>query len=258
MSIISLNASALGSTIRIVTINNVHYMSIRDIIVAGCNQDGKQASTTWKHINCRKMVKFQSEIAFHQFPGVGQKRQGVITFSGAIQLLMILPGKYAAAHRVQFADIIQRYADGDETLCEEIIENKKLGHVARYEKLGKRVTSTSKNEHQIPTTEYVYATKSDAFPGLIKIGKTVDMAKRLSQLNTGCAPSPHYIVAIAPTFNYTRDEQAAHSYFATSRRAGEFFEIQDDEVKIYFSDHIMTKYQQDLAELVTKSQGQRI
>jgi hypothetical protein len=34
-------------------------------------------------------------------------------------------------------------------------------------------------------------TKSPAFPGLIKIGKTEDFAKRLTQLNTACAPAPH-------------------------------------------------------------------
>ena len=166
---------------------------------------------------------------------------------------MILPGEQAKTYRTVFVDIIQRLLNGDEALCTEINENKKKGMVQSCLNLiNKRPVC---NGADMPATNYVYATKSDAFLGLIKIGKTVDLRKRLINLNTACAPSPHYVVAVAPTLDYTRDERTAHAFFALARKEGEFFDITEDAVRSYFDHHITAQYQRELAHNIDDIQG---
>jgi hypothetical protein len=111
------------------------------------------------------------------------------------------------------------------------------------------------NKPAMPPTCYVYATKSPAFPGLIKIGKTVDVANRLTTLNTSCAPAPHVIVAVAPTFDKDRDEKTAHAFFSSARREGEFFELEDKDVLDYFATHITAQYNTELARNIARLQG---
>lgn len=106
-------------------------------------------------------------------------------------------------------------------------------------------------EITLPPIGYVYACKSDAFPNRIKIGKCCDVGKRLSSLNTGCAPVPHIVIISAASFDNVRDERMAHIYFAGVRREGEFFEISEDEVKAYFQMHIVAQHQAEMAHYVT-------
>jgi hypothetical protein len=113
----------------------------------------------------------------------------------------------------------------------------------------------SMQSRDMPPTCYIYATKSPALPGLIKIGRTVNIAARVSQLNTACAPAPHVIVTVAPTFDKERDEKAAHAYFSNARREGEFFEISEAEVKEYFSTHVTALYNIELAQHIASLQG---
>ena len=100
-----------------------------------------------------------------------------------------------------------------------------------------------------PQIGYVYATKSSAFPDCIKIGKAADLVKRLSSLNTSCAPAPHNLVAAAATFDNTRDEKVAHMFFADARREGEFFELSEDVVKDYFRMHITAQHELEKSRL---------
>jgi hypothetical protein len=102
--------------------------------------------------------------------------------------------------------------------------------------------------HKMPPARYVYATKSTAFPGLIKIGHTGDMVSRLVSLNTGCAPAPHVPVAVAPSVDSARDEKAAHDFFASKRVQGEFFNISEADVKAFFAEHITARYQSEFLE----------
>lgn len=82
--------------------------------------------------------------------------------------------------------------------------------------------------------KYVYAVKSAAFPGLIKIGRTQNMRERLSQLNTSCAPAPFVVVAVSPTLDNVLDEKMAHDFFLSQRREGEFFSVPESEVIDFF------------------------
>lgn len=182
------------------------------------------------------------------------------TLEDAIELIMVLPGKTAKNIRKQFKDIIVRYIDGNMSMCGEIEENHIIGKVESYSKFAKKImTRVHENEikeaHEMPQTCYVYATKSPAFPGLIKIGKTMDVSKRLNQLNTSCAPAPHVIVAVAPSFDDARDEKTAHAFFSKVRREGEFFELQDADVIDYFATHITTQYNAELTRNMARLQG---
>lgn len=137
-------------------------------------------------------------------------------------------------------------------MCDEIKRNKIIGQKRSYSKFAQE-TEASIQEDSVndkPYFQYIYATKSAAFPGLIKIGRTSDMKARLSQLNTGCAPVPHTLVAIVPTMDMYRDECLAHQFFADERREGEFFEIEECLVKDYFQGVIMPRYIQELHESV--------
>ena len=154
---------------------------------------------------------------------------------------MVLPGKASKVFRKKFTDIIVRYLDGDITMCAEIKKNRDMGRSASYtnfiQDTMKQIMEEQEQEQagHLPTISYIYASKSAAFPGLIKIGKTQDVAQRLSQLNTGCAPAPHTVVAVATTFNKDKDEKEAHQHFAAFRREGEFFEVSELDVQTYFS-----------------------
>ena len=183
-----------------------------------------------------------------------------ITFQNAIELIMILPGKTAKNIRKQFADVIVRYLDGDRSMCSEIKANKTMGKAKSYSKFAsnnmKNVEQDcAKKTLEIPQTIYMYATKSSAFPGLVKIGRTENLKQRLTQLNTGCAPAPHIIVAMAPTFDNVKDEKIAHEFFSDVRREGEFFELCDEEVVKYFSTHITAKYNSELSQKISEMQG---
>jgi hypothetical protein len=63
------------------------------------------------------------KIMFRSFPGQGSSKTKVITFEHAIQLIMVLPGKFAKQTRVRFAHICTRYLGGDLTLINEMAAN---------------------------------------------------------------------------------------------------------------------------------------
>jgi hypothetical protein len=145
-----------------------------------------------------------------------------VSFHDAIELVMVIPGKTAKQVRKQFKHIIVRYLDGDRSMCHEIEANHVMGKVKSYLSFASNLMNkfdidAESRTRAMPPTFYIYATKSPAFPGLIKIGKTVDVANRLTSLNTSCAPAPHVIVAVAPTFDKDRDERVAHAFFSDTR-----------------------------------------
>ena len=235
-----------GKSIRgIVTSKGDQRFSVYDFINLTC---GKQMKCSYGRITFFRMIsdssKYQDKLLSlcenTIFPGSGQRDTPTMTASGLIHLLQILGGKISSAFRDETLHILERYLDGDTTLCKEVEANLAMGKARSYAKFTQQVLdqvqiNETLSSRQMPQTAYVYATKSAAFPGLIKIGRAVDVAKRVADLNTGCAPAPHVVVALAPTFNYSRDEHAAHVFFANVRREGEFFETSESEVIAYFA-----------------------
>jgi hypothetical protein len=202
----------------------------------------------------------KGKLIVRRTPGRGNAHTKMVSVENAIELIMTLPGKMARQYRLQFVDIIKRYLDGDQTMISEIEENSVIGKAKSYAKFTHKIhaqleAEQTKTAQHLPATAYVYATKSAAFPGLIKIGKAEDMKKRLSSLNTSCSPIPHTVVALAPSFNNVRDERAAHAFFADFRREGEFFELCENVVKEYFASFISSQYNREWNEFMTGSEG---
>ena len=260
--VISLDEIAPNAYVRCTKDNEKKcYMSIFDIIHVVCDKKNHYASNLWYRITHDKKKYFSElEITMHQFPGQRQKLTPVVTLEGAIELIMHLPGPTAATFRSTMAKIISRYLTGDLSLNEEIVKNQNMGESKSYSKFMHVVEQKTKrrlNEmmEEIPSTSYIYATYTAAFPGLVKIGRSRDVKARLSSGNTFTAPAPHVLIAMAPTFDAIRDEKKAHDYFNHSRDKGEFFKITHEEAKTYLYSVIKASHDQELEEYSNGSKG---
>jgi hypothetical protein len=242
---------ASGASVRCIPIDMVLYLSVRDVIMHISKCSIKTAHQTWGRLNDKQKEELAGNVKQFQFCGQGQSSQPVITVDGAMKLMMMLPGKRAKAMRVQAADILSRYVLGNESLIAEIRHNRQIGPAAACANLLEKACLY----RELPQAAYLYATKSEAFPGLIKIGKSSDLTASLACLNTGCAPEPHYTVAVVPTFDAQRDKAWVHEYFKSSRREGEFFNVSHAEIKAFFNNQIMAKYQLELAGTIERAQG---
>lgn len=110
--------------VRCARINGRNYLSVRDIIMAVCDQNNNRANETWRNI--LKDHKFQEVNDFfvnHQFEGPGQSEQPVLTLGGALELIMVLPGNNAKKYRAQAAKLLIRFAAGDPSLMAELLDN---------------------------------------------------------------------------------------------------------------------------------------
>ena len=258
------NASVRGT----VAPDGSQRFSVCDFICVACQ---KPTSTNYGRITYSRLISDDSEfkdemkdnILCVRFPGGRGPLTPTMTIEGLLKLLIFIDGKVSQAFKLEAFDILERYLDGDTSLCTEIQENKALGKTQSYakftEKVLRRAEELVENEaNMMPVVSYVYGTMSAAFPGLIKIGRTVNMNARLTSLNTSCAPAPHVVVAVAPTLDSVRDERTAHQFFASKRVQGEFFEISEAEVKAYFANHITPQFQLDMAERLALMQGSEI
>ena len=244
---------------RITVVAKLLFLCIRDLIMNICGKNSKRACETWERLSDEQKKEvatdengITNQIFHFQFPGRGQSKTPVATIEACMKLIMILPGKRAKAMRLQAAEILTRYVHGSDSLVEEINTNKVIGPLEACSRLIQKAEATIPQE--FPQVSYVYCTKSYAFPNLVKIGKSADVAARLSSLNTGCAPAPHFIVAMAPTYDSTRDEALAHTFFASARREGEFFEVTPEDVKAFFAIHITAQFHVDLAAFIARGE----
>ena len=64
-----------------------------------------------------------AKFAERKIPGKGNAKTKLISLPNAIQLVMVLPGKFAKELRSQFADVLTRYMAGDKSLICEIEAN---------------------------------------------------------------------------------------------------------------------------------------
>ena len=116
-----------GATVRFCVIDGVQYLSIRDLIMCVCMKDNRRAIETWDRLSQNKKDEVSAFCAEKKFPGSGQSEQPVITFVGALKLIMFLPGEAAKKHRGAMTDILRRYYAGDPLLIEEVITNNNSG-----------------------------------------------------------------------------------------------------------------------------------
>jgi hypothetical protein len=64
-----------------------------------------------------------NKFRLRTFPGQGSSKTKVLNFEHAIELIMVLPGKFAKQTRARFASICTRYLGGDLTLINELAAN---------------------------------------------------------------------------------------------------------------------------------------
>jgi len=88
-----------------------------------CGVNNKVASQVWERLSTEIKNELSSFCVNFQFPGRGQSEQPVITFPGAIKLLMFLPGEKAKMHRSTMVAILTRYFAGDPSLLREVEAN---------------------------------------------------------------------------------------------------------------------------------------
>ena len=225
--------------------------------------------------------EMKKNCMYLKFPGRGQRDTPTMTLWILQRLLMIIRGKVSLKNFEAVDTIFSRLKAGDTSLIkvfdtnEEFIAHAKTRAVPsptrektrnpksmpakgkRGRPLPKEPTlpNHSNGRPVIPRVSYVYATFSPAFPGLVKIGRSVNVRTRLSSGNTFSAPQPHRAIAVAPTFNAKRDERLTHDHFAQFRRNGEFFEISHEDIISFLHSNIMSRYQQDLLDFMRGESG---
>lgn len=253
-------ADGEGQSIRGKEHEGAQYFSVYDVLSVACVKKGNSyAKTTFSRL-VQDGSEYRNLCVYLKFPGAGQRKTPCMTIQDLLVLFKSLGAKVSHAFRDETFSILQRYLDGDDTIGTEVLENKSMGKRKSYSNFVARVAKRAKTytdamQHEPPAVSYIYATKSEAFPGLIKIGRACNLAARLSSLNTSCAPAPHVIVAAAPTLDCQRDEAIAHTFFSSTRKEGEFFKITQEEVRTFFQNHIMSQYQLELAQYIATVQG---
>jgi len=112
-----------GAKVRFTVIDEVQYLSIRDLIMIICTQNGHDAMQTWRRLPEDRKSEVGTYCSSFTFPGRGQQKQPVITFDGALTLMNWLPGENAKTWRGKTAQILKRYFAGDPTLLDEVRAN---------------------------------------------------------------------------------------------------------------------------------------
>ena len=112
-----------GATVRLAMINGTQYLSVRDMIMYVCEKNANDAAEVWRNLSNSKKTEVSDSVLSFKFPGRGQQDQPVITFPGALKLVMFLPGETIKKHRSTMVTILTRYFAGDPSLIKEIESN---------------------------------------------------------------------------------------------------------------------------------------
>jgi prophage antirepressor-like protein len=206
--------------IRTIYMDDDHYMSAGDVTTIVTGLKYGSALDKWNDLFKENEKEWIPYMKRNKFPKAKQKTIIFLNTEGVYRLVMILTGRGAIKTRLHIVDRVKKKLQGQ-------------GHAFRdvlHESLEKRAIE-NENEQEQTSIEYIYATASDAFPGLIKIGRTQDVEKRLSSANTFCAPMPHRLLFSAPTMHSVRDEMRVHDFFKERHVAGEFFRVTPAEVE---------------------------
>ena len=112
-----------GATVRFTVIDNQQYMSVRDIILVVCDKTVDTAGRVWREMSDEHKDDLRQYLSTYKFTGRGQLQQPVISFPGALKLMMFLPGSNAKKNRGAMVKILHRFYAGDKSLLTEIEAN---------------------------------------------------------------------------------------------------------------------------------------
>ena len=88
-----------------------------------CSLSTIRANEKWRLMSDEIKNEVAEFIGNFKFPGKGNKVEPVITFKGALKLVMMVSGEKAALYRSAMVKILSRYYAGDGSLTEEIEAN---------------------------------------------------------------------------------------------------------------------------------------
>ena len=93
-----------------------------------CGKDCDHAGQVWRRVPEIHKTELHDSLTTFNFPGRGQSVQNVITFPGAIKLMMFLPDENAKKHRSTMVKILQGYFAGNPSLLAEKEANAASSH----------------------------------------------------------------------------------------------------------------------------------
>ena len=89
-----------GGEVRFTVIDGKQYLSVRDVIMCVCGVGNDDAGKIWRRLSPQRKDEIQTTAWLKfQFGGRGHSSQHVITFPGAVKLVMFLPGEKAKTSR---------------------------------------------------------------------------------------------------------------------------------------------------------------
>ena len=97
-------------------------ISVLDLIqrVLGASRSG--AKMAWKRLQENHNDEVVTICHHFKFPGAGQRETPITDFRGAVELIMLLPGKKAAKVRRTAAELLARYLQADIALADDLIQ----------------------------------------------------------------------------------------------------------------------------------------
>lgn len=88
-----------------------------------CSLSTVRANEKWRLLPDDVKQEVEQFLRNFQFPGKGNKPEPVITFKGALKLVMMVSGEKAALYRSAMTKILTRYYAGDGSLVDEVQAN---------------------------------------------------------------------------------------------------------------------------------------
>jgi chromosome segregation ATPase len=147
-----------GATVRFTTIDGVQYLSIRDLLMHVNDKNPRRALEIWERMPTAQKEEVSAFCADYKFPGQGQQNQTVITFKGAIKVIMMLSGEKAALYRTTMVNILSRYYAGDGSLTDEIEANaassSPVAEMARNALAGEAVLENPKKRARVDVSSF--------------------------------------------------------------------------------------------------------
>ena len=113
----------IGATARLVVIEDVQYLSVRDVLMHICDLSTIRANEKWRLLSDEVKNELAEFLGNFQFPGKGNRTEPVITFQGVLKLIMLVSGQKAALYRSAMVKILQKYYAGDSSLLQEVEAN---------------------------------------------------------------------------------------------------------------------------------------
>ena len=100
-------------------------LSAIDVSVLVTNKDARKTAQDIGYVK-ERFPEVARNLGLYKFPGRRQRETPVVNVRGAIELVLLLPGRHAARVRREAASLLTRYLGGDLALVQEICRNRGL------------------------------------------------------------------------------------------------------------------------------------